>query len=80
MKHHELDGFWIDQESINQEDKEEKETAMQSMDLVYSNNDWPIALLWVRIETQEDLDLLIRLLRGQLIDEQYLRKYGVLKS
>lgn len=59
--------FWIDKECINQEDRQEKELAIQSMDLVYSRSDYPVALLSVRIESIEDLNLLVELLRESLL-------------
>jgi hypothetical protein len=42
--------FWIDNECINQDDPEEKEVAMQSMDLVYSMSKHPLGLLTRLIE------------------------------
>ncbi|KAJ9664587.1 hypothetical protein H2201_005099 [Coniosporium apollinis] len=62
--------FWIDKECINQEDRQEKELAIQSMDLVYSRSDYPVALLSVRIESIEDLNLLVELLRGEFVTDE----------
>lgn len=59
-------GFWIDQECINQASVREKEVAMQSMDLVYSLSDCPVALLCVRIDSGGELRTLTELLEGRL--------------
>ncbi|KAF2459180.1 heterokaryon incompatibility protein-domain-containing protein [Lineolata rhizophorae] len=56
--------FWIDKECIDQEDSDKKELAMQSMDLVYSKSRYPVALLSVRIETEEELTILSEVLRN----------------
>ncbi|KAE8152771.1 heterokaryon incompatibility protein-domain-containing protein [Aspergillus avenaceus] len=53
-----IEGFWIDQQCIDQDDSEEKEVAMQSMEAVYSHSRFPIALLSVRIESLRDLETL----------------------
>jgi hypothetical protein len=37
--------FWIDQECFDQDDPEEHQAAMDSMDLVYKNSRYPVALL-----------------------------------
>jgi hypothetical protein len=62
--------FWIDQESINQEDEKEKRAALEVMDLVYSISKHPVALLSKTINSIEDLDLLIQILRGELVKNQ----------
>ncbi|KIW97349.1 uncharacterized protein Z519_02741 [Cladophialophora bantiana CBS 173.52] len=60
--------FWVDQECIDQEDEDEKEIAIQSMDLVYSRSQHPIALLSAaRIVSGEQLDLLAEILSGSFI-------------
>jgi hypothetical protein len=58
--------LWVDQECINQYDEVEKEVAVQNMDLVYSLSTYPVALLHVSIKSKEHLDLLVKLLSGQI--------------
>jgi Heterokaryon incompatibility protein (HET) len=70
-KYHEMDGFWIDKEGINQKNPKEKEIAVHSMDLVYSNSAHPVGLLFTPIETKEDLTLLRNLLRQEFINRLY---------
>ncbi|OCK75459.1 hypothetical protein K432DRAFT_308464 [Lepidopterella palustris CBS 459.81] len=65
--------FWIDQLSINQKHRREKYHAVQSMDLVYKYCTAAVGYLWVEIETQDQLDLLGRLLRGQIANESQQR-------
>lgn len=50
--------FWIDQLSINQRDRDERNTKVQSMDLVYKNCKAAAGYLWVKIQTQKELDTL----------------------
>ncbi|KAI1098019.1 hypothetical protein F4804DRAFT_325892 [Jackrogersella minutella] len=57
------ENIWIDRECIDQENKVAQEEAIQSMHLVYSLSQWPIALLTRTIETEEELDLLINLIK-----------------
>lgn len=66
-RHHNVSGFWIDKECINQKDPEEKEIAMQSMDLVYSMSKHPLGLLTRPIESQAHLNLLPKLLCGEFM-------------
>lgn len=37
--------IWIDQECIRQDNREDKELGIQSMDLVYRQSSWPLALM-----------------------------------
>jgi Heterokaryon incompatibility protein (HET) len=67
-KHYDIKHIWIDQECINQSDDEEKQTAVQSMDLVYRNSYKPVALMSVQIDSQVKLDLLTSLMREEFID------------
>jgi hypothetical protein len=62
--------FWIDQESINQEDEEKKRAALEVMDLVYSLSKHSVALLSTTINSIEDLDLFIQIMRGELVKNQ----------
>jgi hypothetical protein len=61
--------FWIDQLSINQQDRHERHVKVQSMDLVYKNCEAAVGCLWVRIQTQQELDTLGNLLRGRMAKE-----------
>lgn len=57
--------IWIDQECIDQDDREDKEQGIQSMDLVYQHASRPLALLNGRISTQAHLIGLLRALEGE---------------
>jgi len=48
--------IWIDQECIEQDDREDKELGVQSMDLVYQRSYYPLGLLEVKIENQNLMD------------------------
>ena len=73
--------FWIDKVCINQDASEEKEMAVQSMDLVYQYSGrkvvldgqerWvgcSLGLLFVKIETVAELTMLRRLLDGKFAE------------
>jgi hypothetical protein len=62
--------FWIDQESIDQKNDAIKAIAMQSMDRVYSLSKFPVGLLSTLVESDEDLTLLVHLLRGLFINNE----------
>lgn len=62
--------FWIDQECIDQKDPQEQSLAIQSMDLVYSLSNYPVAILSIRIDSSEDLSTLAELLRGTFVREK----------
>jgi Heterokaryon incompatibility protein (HET) len=66
-RHHGASGFWIDKECLNQDDPEEKEVAMQSMDLVYCMSKHPVGLLTRPIESQAHLNLLLKVLFGEFM-------------
>ncbi|KAI2619382.1 hypothetical protein GGS26DRAFT_330424 [Hypomontagnella submonticulosa] len=63
------ENIWIDRECVNQDNKAEKEAAIQSMHLVYNLSRWPIALLTRVITTAEELDLLADLMCGEVSPE-----------
>ncbi|OCL15282.1 hypothetical protein AOQ84DRAFT_410481 [Glonium stellatum] len=71
--HSEVKMFWIDGESIDQDNDDEKTIAVQSMDLVYSRSEYPLGLLSVCFDSSEQLDLLWRLLHQQawIFQEDY---------
>ncbi|KAK6824433.1 hypothetical protein RU639_005104 [Aspergillus parasiticus] len=58
-----VQGFWIDQECIDQENEAEKQRAVQSIEYVYSHSAFPVALLSVRIESEDQLEILVYILR-----------------
>jgi hypothetical protein len=62
--------FWIDQESIDQKNDSIKAIAMHSMDPVYSLSKFPVGLLSTLVESDEDLTLLIDLLRRVFINNE----------
>jgi hypothetical protein len=72
--------FWIDTLSIDQKNLQEKDHAMQSMDLVYKNCTVALGYLWVKIEHQHELDLLVMLLRGRVSIDRAPRKYPELRK
>ncbi|KAF2875764.1 hypothetical protein BDV95DRAFT_280970 [Massariosphaeria phaeospora] len=61
--------FWIDQLSIKQQDRHERNVKVQAMDLVYKNCEAAVGCLWVHIKTQQELDTLGNLLRGCTVKE-----------
>ena len=61
---HDAELIWVDQECIDQDDSQDKETGIQSMDIVYSRSAFPLALLSVQIQTTEELNLLEELFHG----------------
>ncbi|KAE8162429.1 heterokaryon incompatibility protein-domain-containing protein [Aspergillus tamarii] len=60
-----VQGFWLDQECIDQEDEAEKQRAIQSIEHVYSHSAFPVALLSVRIESQDQLEILLYVLKRE---------------
>jgi hypothetical protein len=49
--------FWIDQECFDQDNPDERQAAMDSMDLVYLRSDYPVALLEIVLGPRE-IDLM----------------------
>ncbi len=58
---------WIDRECINQDNLDEKQHAIQSMDLVYSRCRNALALLSITISAERDLIMLQQLLAGEFV-------------
>lgn len=56
--------IWIDQECINQDDRDDKENGIQSMDLVYERATHPVGLLKHHIDSQAHLDVMELLAQG----------------
>lgn len=71
MNYFNLSYLWIDRHCIIQEDSEEKEIAVQAMDLVYHYSKHPVGLLYQPIISIADL----KLLEG-LINSRYVVKCG----
>ncbi|KAJ2977358.1 hypothetical protein NUW58_g7835 [Xylaria curta] len=68
--HVKCETIWIDRECVDQDDANEKETAIQNMHLVYSLSRKPIALLTHVIQTAKELDLIVALLLEDLREEE----------
>lgn len=67
-EYHGVDQIWIDDDCINQDNPDEHEMAMQSMDLMYSSSQCPVGLLTKPVESQENLGLLGVLLRSSFLE------------
>lgn len=65
-EHHSAELIWIDDECINQDNPDEYEMAMQSMDLIYKLSEYPVSLL-SNPTSHEDLNLLRGLLNSDFI-------------
>ena len=66
-KHKDLCRFWIDKECSPTEESTEKQTTMDSMDLLYRTSRHPIGLLAVILETQIEVNHLQSLMLGHAI-------------
>ncbi|CZT24826.1 uncharacterized protein RCC_10554 [Ramularia collo-cygni] len=56
--HMQLSAIWVDQECIDQNDREDKESGIQSMDLVYENAQVSLGLMSIVAQEQKQLDFL----------------------
>ena len=74
MNHYKVKHLWVDRECIDQNDQEARQQAMQSMDIVYSISDHPLAVLSEPIRTEHELQALESLLDGKLVSETRKRK------
>jgi len=72
--------FWIDQLSINQENKYEHDIGMQSMDQVYKKCKYAIGYLWAEIKTQTQVNLLRSLLSNQVVKYDPDERLPILNS
>ena len=52
-----INAIWIDQECIDQSDPVDKKNAIQEMDMVYEDSNYPIAVLDFMFQTQTELDV-----------------------
>jgi hypothetical protein len=80
-KHKNVCRFWIDKECSPEEESSEKQTTMDSMDLLYRTSRHPIGLLAVILETQTEVNHLQSLMLGHAIvggsEDEYPRlKYS----
>ncbi|KAI1330211.1 heterokaryon incompatibility protein-domain-containing protein [Xylariaceae sp. FL0255] len=73
MKRFDLHHLWIDRHCILQEEGEEKNTALQAMDLVYSRSHHPIGLLYQPVLSIAQL----KLLTGLVMWRKSIVKYGL---
>ena len=69
-KHHNITRFWIDIECLDQKDKQKHQTAMDSMDLVYSYSAYPLGLIGTILRSQDEVNLLQDLLSGAFIGKR----------
>ncbi|OAL53542.1 hypothetical protein IQ07DRAFT_628797 [Pyrenochaeta sp. DS3sAY3a] len=70
--------LWVDQLSIGQEDKAQKELAMQSMDLVYKKCTYAVGYLWTQLQTQTEMNRLSDLLSGRIVERKLAEGHPVL--
>jgi hypothetical protein len=82
-KHKNVCRFWIDKECSAGEKSSEKQTTMDSMDLLYRTSRHPIGLLAVILKTQSELNYLQSLMLGHAIvrgsEDEYPRlKYSTM--
>lgn len=61
--------LWVDQDCINQENDDEKQLAINSMDLVYSWSKFAVGLMSTVLDSERDISLLYELLEGKLASE-----------
>jgi hypothetical protein len=66
-KHKNLRRFWIGKECSPEEESSEKQTTMDSMDLLYRTSRHPIGLFAVILETQSEVNYLQSLMKGHAI-------------
>lgn len=62
--------FWIDQECINQEDRQAKSDAINAMDIVYRRSRFPLGLLSVPLTLERHINHIQQLLAGNLVEER----------
>lgn len=67
-KSHGVRLLWVDAECIHQEDPEDQETGIQSMDMVYRNSRLSLGILNVVVHKQQLVDGLSALLDGSIFD------------
>lgn len=57
--------LWVDQDCVDQMDDEEKEVAMDSMDLVYVGSKYPVGLMSTVLSTEDEIRMLQALLSSK---------------
>ncbi|KAK5716981.1 hypothetical protein LTR17_016198 [Elasticomyces elasticus] len=75
---HRIGYIWIDKESIDQTDRDDKEVGVQSMDLVYQRSRYPLGIISdMAITIQQELDALTKLMSDRSMD---LQEWGLAKD
>lgn len=62
---HKLRYIWIDQECIEQDNLEDKEAGIQSMDLVYQQSAYPVGIIDCYFDKQSHIDMLELIMEGE---------------
>jgi hypothetical protein len=70
--------LWIDKLSIDQENTSERETAMQSMDLVYKKCAYAVGYLWTQLQSQTEMNRLSDLLSGRIVGRKLVEGNPIL--
>ena len=76
---HDLGLIWIDKECIDQDNRDDKEVGIQSMDLVYQRSRYPIGIISdVEITTQHELDVFTKMISNDSLTETEWSLLGIL--
>lgn len=62
---HKLRYIWIDQECIEQDNRQDKEAGIQSMDLVYQRSAYPVGIIDCYFSKQSQIDILELIMEGE---------------
>lgn len=73
VQHHHLDGFWIDEECLDESNTVKHLQMINGMDLVYRRSRINLGLLDVGIYCQQDLNLLDLFLQGKFVETNEAR-------
>lgn len=79
IEYRDIPRFWIDRECVAQIQAEEHQTALDSMDLVHSRSMYPLGLLATVLETQNEVNLLKRLLKGAFVNRRLGDGFSILE-
>ncbi|KAF3015240.1 pre-mRNA-splicing factor 8 [Neopestalotiopsis sp. 37M] len=69
---HNLGLIWIDKDCIDQNNRQDQEAGIQSMDLVYQRSRWTVGLLNCIFDEQCELDILAEMMEGDIISPEKL--------
>ncbi|KAJ4177374.1 hypothetical protein NW767_015148 [Fusarium falciforme] len=69
MRHKNIKLLWIDKHSVHQRNIQKKQIGVQAMHLVYSYSQHPVAMLARQVNSSLELNLLHKLLDGQLVQD-----------